>query len=957
MNSNRLSVNSRRTLLHAAVVLTVLTAVMLMLSAQSFAATKPKATGQVSSPSGVYLRKSATTASEPLAVVSDNTSLKIYREVFTSKKSTSRKKVWYYVKTPDGKKGYVRSDLVYNIQYSLVSATVKSKVNIRKGPGTRMKKTGTLKKGKKVTVYLDSRPVYSTRGSSKVWYRIFYKGKYSYVCSTSIKLGKSAGVASDVQPSQDDVNKVLGITSNAFSKMTEAQFENYLTSQGFPEAYKQSLRTLHKAHPNWVFVAYNTGLNWIDVMKKETAYGVSLVHKSYPASYRSTSKNSFKSYKMAAAEGGIPIEELLTEEGQTAPEAAEQAVQEEQTAPETNEQAQPAEEQATGEQAANDQQKADAENASVVETAVTETQAADSDKAAAEETATATAEAAEIAAPAETTPPAESATPAETTVPAETAAPDAADFDKVKAALDASAGKAAAEPLTGTVVPETITVLLETKTGAPVLAELSKDAKVTIKAASVTTEQQEAVAEASVETEQQDTSAEASAEAEETETSDSAQEESVQTQEQMTIRWYAVEFDKSLATVAGSEASQEEAAPVYASPDQSEDKELEAANDAAANEIIAGEADDAESGDDAEEETSEVTAEETTAVTQALNADANVIRGYVRAEDINVVLGNAPAANDTNTAAETASTTEASTAAESSTATEASTAAESATATGDSTTTEAAAQEEAPAESTAQPAAETAPQSDSANETAESVEEIAVSSEAKDAYYQVESGWYNANANVVAYYLDPRNFLNEDRIYMFENLAYQSEYQTVNAVNKILAGTKLADYGFTANVFMNAGATYNISPVFLAARVRQETGGNSASVNGSKSGGTVVYNPFNIGAYGSDPVSKGLAYAKKMGWTTPQKAVNGGASYLASGYINKKQNTIYFQKFNVANGLAKAGTHQYMTNIMAPYSEANITKNSYTKLGITSEALGFVIPVYNNMPSKTSLPK
>ena len=389
----------------------------------------------------------------------------------------------------------------------------------------------------------------------------------------------------------------------------------------------------------------------------------------------------------------------------------------------------------------------------------------------------------------------------------------------------------------------------------------------------------------------------------------------------------------------------------YASPDQSEDKELEAANDAAANEIIAGEADDAESGDDAEEETSEVTAEETTAVTQALNADANVIRGYVRAEDINVVLGNAPAANNTNTAAETASATEAASTSE------ASTAAESATATGDSTTTEAAAQEEAAAESAEQPAAETAPQSDSANETAESVEEIAVSSEAKDAYYQVESGWYNANANVVAYYLDPRNFLNEDRIYMFENLAYQSEYQTVNAVNKILAGTKLADYGFTANVFMNAGATYNISPVFLAARVRQETGGNSASVNGSKSGGTVVYNPFNIGAYGSNPVSKGLAYAKKMGWTTPQKAVNGGASYLASGYINKKQNTIYFQKFNVANGLAKAGTHQYMTNIMAPYSEANITKNSYTKLGITSEALGFVIPVYNNMPSKTSLPK
>jgi beta-N-acetylglucosaminidase len=155
---------------------------------------------------------------------------------------------------------------------------------------------------------------------------------------------------------------------------------------------------------------------------------------------------------------------------------------------------------------------------------------------------------------------------------------------------------------------------------------------------------------------------------------------------------------------------------------------------------------------------------------------------------------------------------------------------------------------------------------------------------------------------------------------------------------------------------MSAGKAYKISPVFLAARVRQETGGNSPSVNGSKSGGVKVYNPFNIGAYGSNPAAKGLAYAKKMGWTTPAKSVNGGAKYLASGYINKKQNTIYFQRFNVANGLAKAGTHQYMTNIMAPYSEAGITKTSYSKMGITGESLGFIIPVYKSMPSRTKLP-
>ena len=221
---------------------------------------------------------------------------------------------------------------------------------------------------------------------------------------------------------------------------------------------------------------------------------------------------------------------------------------------------------------------------------------------------------------------------------------------------------------------------------------------------------------------------------------------------------------------------------------------------------------------------------------------------------------------------------------------------------------------------------------------------------------QIEPGWYIANEKVVAYYMDPRNFLNEDRIYMFEDLSYKPDYQTASVVNKIIGTTKLPGYGFTANIFMNAGKTYKISPVFLAARVVQETGGSSASVNGSKSGGTVVYNPFNIKATGSNPVANGLKYAKAQGWTTPAKSVNGGAAFLANGYINKKQNSIYLQRFNVANGLSNAGTHQYMTNVMAPYSEAYITMKSYSNLKITTEALGFTIPIYTSMPASTKLP-
>ena len=118
-----------------------------------------------------------------------------------------------------------------------------------------------------------------------------------------------------------------------------------------------------------------------------------------------------------------------------------------------------------------------------------------------------------------------------------------------------------------------------------------------------------------------------------------------------------------------------------------------------------------------------------------------------------------------------------------------------------------------------------------------------------------------------------------------------------------------------------------------------------------------VYNPFNIGAYGgTDPLYNGLVYAKAAGWNTPEKALNGGAKLLAKYYINKGQHTTYYQRFNARNGASKMGTHQYMTNIQAPYYEALSTKNSYASYGITSHSLVFEIPIYNSMPGSTKLP-
>ena len=230
MHSNLLLRSKDRHLLHASIVIMLFAGLILIFSANSFAVSSPAATGQIDSEYGAYLRKSSSTSSKKLDLLEDGTLLTIYRAVYKSKTSTSESKIWYYVKA-NGKKGYVRADNVGSINYSMVSAKVKSRVNCRKGPGTRMKKTGTLKKGTNITVFLDARPVSSTKGGSKVWYRIYHNGSYSYVCSKYIKITGSVKSSGSISPGQDQIDSILNLTSGALSKLSDTQFENFLAKQ------------------------------------------------------------------------------------------------------------------------------------------------------------------------------------------------------------------------------------------------------------------------------------------------------------------------------------------------------------------------------------------------------------------------------------------------------------------------------------------------------------------------------------------------------------------------------------------------------------------------------------------------------------------------------------------------------------------------------------------------------
>lgn len=240
------------------------------------------------------------------------------------------------------------------------------------------------------------------------------------------------------------------------------------------------------------------------------------------------------------------------------------------------------------------------------------------------------------------------------------------------------------------------------------------------------------------------------------------------------------------------------------------------------------------------------------------------------------------------------------------------------------------------------------------------------------------SSWFKVNTGVIAFYLDPRNWLTEERIFMFEDLKYDStlENEYPALIKSVFGSGKLGDDKYTIPMF-KAGKSHKISPLHIATRIRIEVGANgSDSVNGTEftwKGNTYkgYYNFFNIGAYETtvggvkySAITRGLAYAAKLisrsgeVWDNVETSILEGSSLLAKGYVNAGQGTLYYQKFNVGpDAHYSKYTHQYQTNIQAPATEGNKTYDALKKANVLNQKFTFEIPVYNDMPEYTSLPK
>ncbi|MFD1929324.1 S-layer homology domain-containing protein [Sporosarcina siberiensis] len=238
----------------------------------------------------------------------------------------------------------------------------------------------------------------------------------------------------------------------------------------------------------------------------------------------------------------------------------------------------------------------------------------------------------------------------------------------------------------------------------------------------------------------------------------------------------------------------------------------------------------------------------------------------------------------------------------------------------------------------------------------------------------IAATWYESSRKMVEYYANPNNFKDS------ANGIYQFLVLSENAgLNKDEINEVLSDGGVLRNkgdAFLNASRTYGVNEMYLIAHSYLETGRGTSSlatgklmVGVDKSGKAVtvtdsnkdelidikpVFNLFGIKANDSCPEVCGSIHAYEQGWFTVEKAIDGGAKFIAGNYFDRGQNTLYKMRWNPST----PGTHQYATDVAWVVKQTNRMRDMLVELYDKSNNVIriFDVPQFNNTPVKTALP-
>ncbi|WP_409295804.1 PA14 domain-containing protein [Peribacillus sp. SCS-26] len=209
--------------------------------------------------------------------------------------------------------------------------------------------------------------------------------------------------------------------------------------------------------------------------------------------------------------------------------------------------------------------------------------------------------------------------------------------------------------------------------------------------------------------------------------------------------------------------------------------------------------------------------------------------------------------------------------------------------------------------------------------------------------------WKTASPEDVKYYLTPGNFTGSASAkFQFLKLSGSAGTNAYEINDKILTSSAGVLKGKAAT-FQQASQTYNINEVYLISHALLETGNggsqlakgvkvkkqrnsNGQVINGSDgyplltilsstatSYDAIVYNMYGIGALDSCALTCGTRKAFIEGWTTVDKAIIGGAKFVAENYVARGQDTLYKMRWNPA----APATHQYASDIGWAYKQTS----------------------------------
>lgn len=170
------------------------------------------------------------------------------------------------------------------------------------------------------------------------------------------------------------------------------------------------------------------------------------------------------------------------------------------------------------------------------------------------------------------------------------------------------------------------------------------------------------------------------------------------------------------------------------------------------------------------------------------------------------------------------------------------------------------------------------------------------------------------------------------------DMMYMDLSKTVNMseeeVNEMLKGKGILEG--RGKTFLEAQKRHNVNVIYLVSHAQLETGqGRSELAKGVKKGKQTYYNFFGVGAFDSHAVKTGTSYAVKAKWTSPDKAIVGGAAFVKQQYFDNEQLSLYQMRWNPQ----APGTNQYASDIDWASKIAKQMEYYYKEYGIKKDRI------------------